>query len=189
MKLSSIWKVLSLSLFFSPSLWLSQFGLPSHISSLRLSLGHSGPVLTLSKQPTPPCPALTCWWQMWASVLLFYWELQLGKYSFCLFFFLPVMLPSVIPKLPRDLPVRGFPAVWKRLPPRDGSLSLTLLSLFLYFIFCPTSFQREWAAFLGAWCPPPGFRNCFVEVAQHSNDLLINLLGGTWSPCLIPLSC
>ena len=49
------------------------------------------------------------------------------------------------------------------------------LSLFLSFIFCPTSFWREWAAFLGTWCPPPVFRSCFVEVAQQSNDLLMNL--------------
>ena len=42
-----------------------------------------------------------------------------------------------------------------RLPPQYRSLSLTLLSLFLFFIFCPTSFRREWAAFLGACCPPP----------------------------------
>ena len=51
-----------------------------------------------------------------------------------------------------------------RLPPQDGSLSLTLLSLFLSFIFCSTSFRREWAAFLGAWCPLPVFRSCFVEL-------------------------
>ena len=31
------------------------------------------------------------------------------------FFFLPVMLPSEIPKLLTDLPVRGFPAIWKLL--------------------------------------------------------------------------
>ena len=37
-----------------------------------------------------------------------------------------------------------------RLPSRDGALSLPLLSLFLSFIFFPTSFQRQWAAFLGA---------------------------------------
>ena len=59
------------------------------------------------------------------------------------------MLPSEIPKLPIDPPVRGFPGVWKlpllRLPSQDGSPSLTLLSLFLSFIFCPTSFQRQWA--------------------------------------------
>ena len=34
-----------------------------------------------------------------------------------------------------------------RLPPQDRSLSLTLLSLFLSFVFCPTSFQRECVAF------------------------------------------
>ena len=49
-------------------------------------------------------------------------------------------------------------------------------------LFCPTSFQREWAAFLGAWCPPPAFRSCFVEFAQCSNDLLMNLWGRKWSP-------
>ena len=56
------------------------------------------------------------------------------------------MLPSEIPKLPTDPPVRGFPGVWKlllfydSLPPWDGSPSLTLLSLFFSFIFCSTSF-------------------------------------------------
>ena len=39
---------LSLSLFFFLSLAIPQFGLLSHISSFRLSSGHSGPVLTLS---------------------------------------------------------------------------------------------------------------------------------------------
>ena len=38
----------SLSLFFSLSLAIPQFGLLSHVSSLRLSSGHSGQVLTLS---------------------------------------------------------------------------------------------------------------------------------------------
>ena len=32
-----------------------------------------------------------------------------------LFFFLLVMLPSEIPKITTDLPVRGFPGVWKLL--------------------------------------------------------------------------
>ena len=34
---------------------------------------------------------------------------------FSYLFFLLVMLPSEIPKLPTDPPVRGFPGVWKRL--------------------------------------------------------------------------
>ena len=45
-------------------------------------------------------------------------------------------------------------------------------------------FQREWAAFLGAGCPPSAFRSCFVEVAQHSNDLLMNLSGAEILPVL-----
>ena len=68
-----------------------------------------------------------------------------------------------------------------QLPPQGWSPSLTLLSLFLSFIFYSTSFRREWAAFLGAWCPPSVFRSCFVEVAQRSNDLLMNLWRIKWS--------
>ena len=40
----------------------------------------------------------------------------------------------------------------------------------------------------GCWCPPPAFRSCFVEVFQHSDDLLMNSLGRKWSPCPIPSS-
>ena len=67
---------------------------------------------------------------------------------------------------------------YSRLSPQDRSPSLNLLSLFLPFIFFPTSFRREWAAFLCACCPLPVFRSCFVEVTQHSNDLLMNFFGG-----------
>ena len=77
------------------------------------------------------------------------------------------------------------PTPW--LPPQDRPPSLTLLSLFFSFVFCPTSFWREWAGFLGAWCPPPVFRSCFVKVAQHSNNLLMNLWWRKCSPCPIPL--
>ena len=75
------------------------------------------------------------------------------------------MLPSEILSLTTDPPVRMFRGVWKllsflRLPSWDGSPSLPLLSLFISFIFCPTSFQRHWAAFLGAWFPLPAFRSC-----------------------------
>ena len=64
---------------------------------------------------------------------------------FIYLFFLLVMFPSEIPRLATDLPVRVFPGVWKllsflRLLSWDRSLSLPLLSLFLSFIFFPTSF-------------------------------------------------
>ena len=66
------------SLFF---LALPQFGLLSHVSSLRLSPGLA---FTLSLQPTPPCAAPAHWWQMQVSGLL-HWELWLGAYSVVFF--------------------------------------------------------------------------------------------------------
>ena len=67
------------------------------------------------------------------------------------------------------------------------SIPNSFVSFFIFYI-CPTFFQKERAAFLGAWCPPPVFRSCFVEVFQHSDDLLMNSLGRKWSPCPIPPS-
>ena len=40
-----------------------------------------------------------------------------------------------------------------------------------------TSFRRQWVAFLGAWCPLPAFRSCFVEFTRRLNALLMNLWG------------
>ena len=48
-------------------------------------------------------------------------------------------------------------------PLKSWAQAVTLLnplSLFLSFIFYPTSFWRDQAAFLGALCPPPAFRSC-----------------------------
>ena len=69
--------------------------------------------------PAPPCPAPTSQWRMQASVLLFRW----GSYCWACklwvliiyLFFLPVMLPSVLPRLATDSAVRVFPGVWKLL--------------------------------------------------------------------------
>ena len=148
-------------------------------------------------QPTSNCSAPACWWQMWASGLLC-WYLWLGTYSvgflsfFLSFFFSPSYTSPWDSKTPHRL--AGERVSWyletsppSRFHPQDGFPSLTLLSLFLCFIFSPTSFPREWAAFLGAWCPPPAFRSCSVEVSQHSNDLLLNLWGRKRSPHPIPL--
>ena len=49
------------------------------------------------------------------------------------------------------------------------------------------SFKRQWAAFLGVWCPLLAFRSCFVEFTQCWNVLLMNLWGRKWSPCPIGL--
>ena len=81
-------KVLSLSLsfFFSLSLAIPQFGLLSHISSLRLSSGHSGLVPTLSRQPAPPCPAPVHCWRTQVSRLPLCWKSQLAHNLWVLFF-------------------------------------------------------------------------------------------------------
>ena len=140
--------------FLSLSLVIPQFNLLSHVSSLQLPSGHSSPVLTLNNNAcsSPFCPhLLVADVGIWGTFLMgvAFRHVICGFYLF----FLPVRLPSEIRKLPPDPPVRGFPGVWKlpllRLPSWDRSPSLVLLSLFLSFIFCPTSFQRQWAAFLG----------------------------------------
>ena len=72
----------SCSLSFFLSLWLpTQFGLLSHLSSLRLSSGQSGLVLNLCMQPVPLCPDPTRWWRLLKFGLLLCWELRLGTYS------------------------------------------------------------------------------------------------------------
>ena len=91
---------------------------------------------------------------MQASVLLLHWgSYRWARYLWILLiylFFLPVMLPSVLPRLTTDLAVRVFPGVWKRLflrlPSEDGtpfvgwsSLLTSFVSFFVVYIF-PTCF-------------------------------------------------
>ena len=88
--------------------------------------------------PTPPGPAPARWWQMWASGLLLHWQLQLDTYSVgFVFFSLPVMVPSEIPKLPTDPPVRGFPTVtfssFMTSCPGWVSIPNSFVSLFVFY--------------------------------------------------------
>ena len=112
---------LSLSYFFF-SLWLSHSlgGLLSHVSSLRLSSGNSGPV-PYPKHAThtslfSPC-LLVVEMSVWATSLL---GVAVRCTFFGFFFPLPVILPSEVPKLPTDPPVRGFPTVWRLLLLHDS---------------------------------------------------------------------
>ena len=79
------------------------------------------------------------------------------------------MLPSVLPRLGTDWAVRVFPGVWKplflRLPSWDRALSLTLLSLFLSFIFFLPPFEDNGLLF---WVPD--------VLCQHSEVVLWILL-------------
>ena len=130
---------------------------------------------------------------MWASGLLLHCKLLLGTYLWGLIIYFPAGYFALWDSKARHR--LGSESVswcletslFLRLSSRDGALSLPLLSLFLSFMFFPTSFQRLWAAFLGAWCPLPTFRSCFMEFTQRSNVLLMNLWGRKWSPCPISL--
>ena len=108
-------------------------------------------------QPAPPCPAPAYLWRVPASGLLLRW----GSYCWArnlwvliiYLFFLPIMLPSVVPRLVTDSAVRVFPGVWKllsfvRLPSLDRSPSLPLLSLYLLYFFRPP-FEDNGLLF---WC-------------------------------------
>ena len=84
-------------------------------------------------------------------------------------FFLTVALPSEVPRLATDSPVRVFPGVWKllflRLPSREGAPSLPLLSLFLSFVFFLPPFEDNGLLF---WVPD--------VLCRHSEVVLWNLL-------------
>ena len=100
-------------------------------------------------------------------------ELPLGSYLWVLIaylFFLPVMLPSVLPRLGTDLAVKVFPGVWKLLSFKDSlprmELHPSLFCLFfciLYFFLPPFEDNR-----LFFWVPD--------VLCRHSEVVLWNLL-------------
>ena len=117
LSLSSV-SFLFVCLFFPPSLAIPGFGLLSHVSSLRLPSGHSGPILTISNAARISLfsPRLLAGDRsIWATSPLGVAVRHSNLWVLLIYFFLPVMLPSEIPKLPTDPPVRGFPGVWKLL--------------------------------------------------------------------------
>ena len=98
---------------------IPQSGLLAQVSSLRLPLGHSGLVLTLSNAACTSLPRprlLVAGAGICAASLLgsYHWARNLWVLIIYLFF-LPVMLPSVLPRLTTDSAVRVFPGVWKLL--------------------------------------------------------------------------
>ena len=94
---------------------------------------------------------------MQASALLLRWGSyrrahNLWVLTVCLFF-LPVMLPSVLPRLGTDSAVRVFPGVWK------------LLFFFVFHIFFLPPFEGNGLLF---WVPD--------VLCRHSEVVLWNLL-------------
>ena len=87
---------------------------------------------------------------MQASALLLHWGSYCWVHNLLVLiiylFFLPVMLPSVLPRLATDSAVRMFPCVWKprflRVSSRDGTpfpgksiLPTSFVSFFIFYIF------------------------------------------------------
>ena len=99
---------------------IPQSGLLAQVSSFRLPSGHSDQVLTLSNAACTfllsPCLIVEDAGVCAASPL---GELPLGSPNLWVLivylFFLPVMLPSVLPRLGTDSAVRVFPGVLKLL--------------------------------------------------------------------------
>ena len=57
---------------------------------------------------------------------------------------------------------------------KSSHLYPSTFSFYHNIFYCPTSFQREWAAFLGSWCPPPVFRSCLsCSAVKWSFDELV----------------
>ena len=165
----------SLSLFFF-SLAIPQFGLLSHISSLRLSSGHLGLVLTLSNTAGTslfsPCLLLAVV-RIWATS-------PLGvavRCVVCGFFVFPfssqLCCPLRFKTLHRPASERvswcleTFPP--SQLPPLDGSLFSLFLSfifsLFIFYILSYLLLKRTGCLF-----------GRLVSSCQHSEVVLWNLL-------------
>ena len=78
------------------------------------------------------------------------------------------MLPSVLPKLGTDSAMRRFPGVWKllflRLPSRDRTPSLPLLSLFfVFYIFFLPPFE-DLDCFSGCLMSSAGIQKLFSGI-------------------------
>ena len=158
-------------------------------------MGHSGLILTLSiaAHASLPSPRLLL---VGAGVrLLLHWGCYHWAHNLWVLiiylFFLPVCCPLRFQGSPKTRQwecflVFGNFSLFKTPFPGQSSILTSYISFFLSFILFPTSFRRQWAAFLGSWCPLLAFRSCFVEFTQCLNVLLINSWGRKWSPHPIP---
>ena len=166
---------------------ISQFGLLSHISSLRLSSGHSGLVFTLSTDDASRASltsthSLAVTGAIWATSPL----AVAVRCIFCGFYLFPwLCCPLSFQNSPQTCLGEGFLLCgnFSSMTPSPGwvSISNSFVSLFV-LDFVPPPFKENGLPY---WVPPPEFRS-FVEFAQHSNDLLMNLWGRKQSSHPIP---
>ena len=116
---------------------------------------------------------------MQASALFFCWG---SYYCACnllvliYLVFLPVMLPSVFPRLSTDSAGRVFPGVWKplflkspsqdRLPfPGQSSLTTSFVSFFIFYIFCYL-FLKTMVCFSGCLMSSASLQKLFCGVCS-----------------------
>ena len=141
-------------------------------------------------QPAPPCSAPACWWwmrELGVAVRHIIW----GFYLFIYLYFLPIMLPSEIPKLPTDPLVRVFPGVWK-LPlfkiPFPGWISIptSFVSLFIFYILSYL-LTKTMGCLSGCLMSSASIQKLFCGIFSTFNVLSMNLWGRKWSPSPIPL--
>ena len=118
---------------------------------------------------------------MQASALLFHW----GSYCWVCnllvliiyLFFLPVMLPSVLPRLATDSAGRVFLGVWKplflRFPSLDGipflgqsSLPICFVSFFVFYVFFSYQFLKTMICFSGCLMSSASIQKLFCGVCS-----------------------
>ena len=148
---------LSLSLFFFPLCLSRSLGCYLTLASSGCPQSIPGLFLTLSNAA---CASLfNLHWlvedvSVWATSPLGVAVRHVICGFYLLIFFLPVMLPSEIPKFPVDPPVRGFPGVWRLLfhyflHGTGLHPQLFYLSFYLLYLFLP-SFKNNGLPF---WVP------------------------------------
>ena len=166
---------------------IPRFGLLSHVSSFRLSSGHLGLVLTL-RPDDAACASLPspCSLVVTGAICATSPLAVAVRCIFCGFYlFSWLCCPLRFQNSPQTCLCEGFLLCgnFSSMTPSPGwvSISNSFVSLFVLY-FVPPPFKENGLPY---WVPPPVFRS-FVEFAQHSNDLLMNLWGIRQSSHPIP---
>ena len=99
------------------------------------------------------------------------------------------MLPSEIPKLPTELPVRGFPGIWKLLLFYDSlpGMELHPYLFCLLFIFYILSYllSETMDCLSGCLVSSASVQKLFCGICS-AFKISINFCGRKWSPHSIP---
>ena len=165
---------------------IPQSGLLAHVSSLRLPLGHSGLVLTLSNAACASLPS-PCLLVVDAGLCAASPQgVTVGHVNLWVLiiylFFLPVMLPSVVPRLAADSAVRVFSwcletSLFFKTPFLGWtSIPTSFASLFVFYIFSYLH-SKTMGCFSGYLMSSAGIQKLFCGIYSALNVLLMNLWG------------